>query len=168
MWRKDGEAYSPKNTVPNVKFGGGSIMIWGFFSAKGVGKISVIYGKTNVQMYKQILQENLMSSIDSLDLPSGYIFQQDNDSKHTTKSTKKWLSENNVNVLQWPSQSPDFNPIENLGRFLKIQIRKRARANINNLKTICQEEWYKIPINYCEKLIENYRKRLVTVEMNKG
>ena len=41
----DGEAYSPKNTVPAVKFGDGSIMIWGCFSAKGMGKISVIDGK---------------------------------------------------------------------------------------------------------------------------
>ena len=39
LWRKDGEAYSPKNTVPTVKFGGGSMMIWGCFSAKGLGKI---------------------------------------------------------------------------------------------------------------------------------
>ena len=45
--RKDGEAYSPKNTVPTVKFGGGSIMIWWCFSMKGVGKISVIDGKMN-------------------------------------------------------------------------------------------------------------------------
>ena len=96
----------------------------------------------NAQKYKQILHENLMFSVESLELPSDYIFQQDNDPKHTTKSTKKWLSENNVNILQWPSQSPDLNPIENLCQFLKIQIRKRALANINNLKTICQEEWY--------------------------
>ena len=49
VWRKDGEAYSPKNTVPTVKFCGGSIMIWGCFSVKGVGKISVIDGKMNAQ-----------------------------------------------------------------------------------------------------------------------
>ena len=42
VWRKDVEAYSPKNTVPTVKFGGSNIMIWGCFSVKGVGKISVI------------------------------------------------------------------------------------------------------------------------------
>ena len=41
VWRKGGEDYSLKNTVPTVKFGGGSIMIWGCFSVKGVGKISV-------------------------------------------------------------------------------------------------------------------------------
>ena len=89
--RKDGEAYSPKNAVPTVKFGGGSIMIWEYFSAKGVGKISVIMGKMNAQNYKQILQENLMSSVESLDRPSDYIFQQGNDPKQ--KSTNKWSSE---------------------------------------------------------------------------
>ena len=72
--------------VQTVKFGSGSIMIWGCFSAKGVGKISVIDSKMNAQKYKQILQENLMSSVESLELASDYIFQQDND---TAKSTKK-------------------------------------------------------------------------------
>ena len=86
--------------VPTVKFGGGRIMVWGCFSAKGVGKISVIGGKMNARMYKQILPENLISSVESLELPSDYIFQQDNDPKHTAKSTKKWLSENNINALQ--------------------------------------------------------------------
>ena len=116
-------------------------------------------------MYKHILQENLMSSVESFELPSDDIFQQDNDTQHTAKSTKKWLSENNV--LQWPSQSLDLNPIRILCQFLRIQILKRAPANINNLKTKCQEEWYKIPSNYCKKLIENYKKRLVAVEENK-
>ena len=75
VWRKDGKAFSPKNTVPTVKFGGGSIMIWGCFSVKGVGKISVIDGKMNVQKYNQILQKNLMFSVESLEQPSDYIFQ---------------------------------------------------------------------------------------------
>ena len=60
------------------------------------------------------------------------------------------------------------NLIGNLWQFLKIQIQKRAPANINNLKTICREEWYKTPTNYCKKLIENYRERLVAVEVNEG
>ena len=63
LWRKDGEAYTLKNMVPTDKFRGDSIMIWGSFSTKGTGKISVIVGKMNAQMYKQILQENLISSV---------------------------------------------------------------------------------------------------------
>ena len=164
---KDGEVYSPKNTVPTVKFGRGSIMIWGYFSAKGVGKISVIDGKMNAKKYKQILQKILMFSAESLELLSDYIFQQDNDPKNTVKYPKKWLSENNVNVLQWPYHSLDLNSNGKLWRVLKIQIRKRAPVIINNLKTICQEQWYKIPTNYCKKIIRNSRKRLVAVEVNK-
>ena len=49
VWRKDGEAYLLKNTEPTVKFGVGSVMIWGWFSGKGVGKISLIDGKINAQ-----------------------------------------------------------------------------------------------------------------------
>ena len=124
VWRKDGEAYSPKNTVQIVYFGGGSIMVWACFSTKGVEKISVMDGKMYAQKYKQILLENLMASVESLELPSDYIFKQDNDPKHTAKSTK-WLSENNGNVLQWLSQSADLNPIGNLRQFFKIQIRKK-------------------------------------------
>ena len=110
VWRKESEAYLTKNTLPTVNLGAGSIMIWGCFSAKGVGKISVIDGKMNAQKYKQILQENLMSSVKSLELPSDNIFPRDNDPKHTAKSTK-WFSDNNVNVFQCPIQSPDLNPI---------------------------------------------------------
>ena len=79
----------------------------------------------------------------SVELPSDWIFQQDNDPKHIAKSTKKWLAENNLNMLKWPSQSPDLNSIENLWRYLKIQIQLTAPTNIPQLKIICEEEWTK-------------------------
>ena len=168
VWRKDGEVYSPKNTIPTVKFGGGSIMIWGCFSAQGVGNMSVIDGTMNAESYKKILQENLLPLVEKLRLPHDWIFQQDNDPKHTARTTKKWFAENNVHVMQWPSQSPDLNPIENLWRYLKIQIGKRAPTTLRDLRTICQEEWNKIPVNTCKSLVETYRNRLVAVELNKG
>ena len=99
VWRKDGETYAPENTVQTIKFIGGSIIIWRCFLVKGVGEKSAIDGKMNAQKYKKILQENLMSSFESLEFPSDYIFQQDNDQKHRAKSKKKWLSENNVNFF---------------------------------------------------------------------
>ena len=37
VWRKRNAEYNPKNTVPTVKHGGGNLMLWGCFSAKGTG-----------------------------------------------------------------------------------------------------------------------------------
>ena len=152
-----------KNMVPTVKFGRGSIMIWECFPVKGEGKISVIDSKINAQKYKQILQENLMSSVESLELPSDYIFLQDNDPKHTAKSTK-WLSENNVNVLQWPSLSPDLNPIGNW----KFKSEKEHQQTSIIWRQYARKNGTKIPTNSWKKLIENYRKRSMAVEGNKG
>ena len=90
-----------------------------------------------------------------------------NDSKHTAKSTKKWLTDHNVKLLEWSSQSPNLNPIENLWRYLKIQIRSRA-TNVKHLKKVCEEEWNKIPKGTCRALIINYRKILIAVQLSPG
>ena len=67
----------------------------------------VIDGRMNVAMYRDILNRNLHAAAAKLDLPEEWVFQQDNDPKHTAKYTKKWLTDHNVESLEEPSQSPD-------------------------------------------------------------
>ena len=62
---------------------------------------------------------------------------------------------------------PEFESNWELVTIFENSNPKKSTKNINNQKTICQGEWYKMPTNYCKKLIENYRKRLMAVEVNK-
>jgi hypothetical protein len=66
-----------------VKHGGGSIMLWGCFSAAWTGRLVRIEGKMKGAMYREILGEYLLQSAQDLRLGRRFTFQQDNDPKHT-------------------------------------------------------------------------------------
>ncbi|CAJ0915836.1 unnamed protein product [Ranitomeya imitator] len=104
----------------------------------------------------------------ALKMKRGWVFQHDNDPKHTARATKEWLRKKHFKVLEWPSQSPDLNPIENLWRELKVRVAKRKAKNITALEEICMEEWANIPTTVCGNLVKTYRKRLTSVIANKG
>ena len=66
-------------------------MLWGYFSAAGTGRLVRIEGKMNGAKYREMLDENLLQSDQDLRLGRRFTFQQDNDPKHTAKTTQEWL-----------------------------------------------------------------------------
>ena len=85
-------------------------MVWGAFSATGVGILHRIEGIMNKEIYNDLLANVMLPSADILFGRENWIFQQDNDPKHTAKINKDFLIENEVPTLPWPAQSPDLNP----------------------------------------------------------
>ncbi|KAK3508004.1 hypothetical protein QTP70_010151 [Hemibagrus guttatus] len=134
----------------------------------GPGRLIRVKERMNGAMYREILSKNLLPSARALKMKRGWVFQHDNDPKHTARATKEWLRKKHFKVLEWPSQSPDLNPIENLWRELKIRVAQRQPQNITALEEIWMEEWAKLPATVCKNLVVTYRKRLTSVIANKG
>ncbi|KAI4898585.1 hypothetical protein NFI96_033238 [Prochilodus magdalenae] len=93
----------------------------------------------------------------ALKMGCGWVFQHDNDPKHTARITKEWLRKKHIKVLEWPSQSPDLNPIEDLWRGLNLRVSQRQPRNLADLEEICVVEWAEIPAAVCAHLVKNYR-----------
>uniref|UniRef100_A0A8C6WRL2 Tc1-like transposase DDE domain-containing protein n=1 Tax=Neogobius melanostomus TaxID=47308 RepID=A0A8C6WRL2_9GOBI len=94
---------------------------------------------------------------------------QDNDPKHTAKATQEWFKQKQGNVLEWPSQSPDLNPIEYLWLDLKRAVHARYPRNLPELEQLSsKEKWSKIAVCRCARLIETYPHRLRAVIAAKG
>ncbi len=60
------------------------------------------------------MEHFMLPSADQLFKDADFIFQQDLAPAHTAKSTKSWLNDHGVSVLDWPANSPDLNPRESM------------------------------------------------------
>lgn len=168
VWRKSNEELLSKHIKPSVKHGGGSVMVWGSFSAAGPGSLHFIEGIMDQKAYLEILKANLPISKEKLGLSNSYYFYQDNDPKHKAYSVRSWLLYNCPHVMETPPQSPDLNPIENLWNHLDNKVREHHISSKPELKRILLQEWERIEPSFCRKLVESIPKRLEKVIEAKG
>jgi transposase len=98
------------------------------------------------------------------------LFQHDNDPKHTAKVVKEYLKNARFEVLEWASQSPDVNPIENLWDQVKDQLeaRKDRPTSLPELFEMVKEEWQKVPLSFIQNLVDSMPRRCQMVVEAKG
>ncbi len=141
------------------------ILAWGRFC---------IQGKTSLYCFSEIMDANLYVEIVERHIPEinqmlgdDWRFQQDNDPKHTSRIAKTFLNDNVPEVMDWPSNSPDLNPNENLWNIVKTNVEKRMPDNHGDLEQFMKEEWGKIPDSVLINLVNSMKTRCeLVIEKN--
>ena len=155
---KANEAPTNETTQKTVKHGGGNVMIWGCFGNGQVGNIKRIQSTMDQHVYHSILTHHAIPSGRRIFGDGNWIFQQDNDPKHTSKKCSRYL-ENKVRtkkikeVMDWPAQSPDLNPIELLWDEMDRSLKDFKPSNKDELYEKLVEVWRNVSAKTLEKLV---------------
>ncbi len=88
---------------------------------------------------------------------------------HTAASTKKIIADNNISVQpDWPGNSPDLNPIENIWGMMKLEVYRKQYTNLDELKAAVEAEWQRIPVTTLRNCMLSIPRRLGKVVKLKG
>lgn len=172
-WKHKDDPLRPHNYQTQLKGGGGSMMVWGCMTSSGVGYACRIDEyPMNSELYTHILATSYKETLEYFGLSNEeVIFQQDGDTKHTSKHTKKWLADNGIRYIEdWPANSPDLNPIEHLWRHVKLKLDAydTKPKNMGELWDRFDKEWNTFTKDDIKKYYESMPKRIQAVIKAKG
>lgn len=144
--------------------GGGSIMIWAAFSRRGKSQMAILEGNQNSEMYVNTIRRYLLPFARDL-YEEDYIFQQDNAAIHSSRYTEAELRGLNIDIMDWPSKSPDLNPIENLWGILVREVYANGKQYDDKtaLKNAILAAWDNIQLSTLEKLVDSMNRRCCEV-----
>uniref|UniRef100_A0A9J8CU48 Tc1-like transposase DDE domain-containing protein n=1 Tax=Cyprinus carpio carpio TaxID=630221 RepID=A0A9J8CU48_CYPCA len=167
VWRKRGEAHNPRFLRSSVKFPQ-SVMVWGAMSSAGVGPLCFLRSKVNAAVYQEVLEHFMLPAADQLYGDADFIFQQDLAPAHSAKASSTWFKDHGIPVLNWPANSPDLNPIENLWGIVKRKMRYARPKNAEELKATIRATWALITPEQCHRLIDSMPRCIAAVIQAKG
>ena len=117
--------------------------------------------------YIQILQDHLIRNARK-QFVRRWRLLQDNDPKHKSRVVKKFLDEEVPEVIDWPSNSSDANPIENRWSVIKRRVEKRRPSNLNELNKFFHDEWNKVDMLIINNLIKSMKSRCLALIESEG
>jgi transposase len=165
--RGPGEEYLLKNLKPTFKSGRTSISVWGCFMGKEKGPLVVLPkgARMNQQLYTDlILKPHFIPFYKKMVRKYGrdVVLQEDGAKFHFAPIPTKYKDKMKVKRLDWPPQSPDLAPIENLWKIQKDHVsgRRHRIRNIEEMEVAVLSEWHKIPEETCYKLAASMHTRM--------
>lgn len=157
--------------VTAKKGGGGKMLLWGCVTNEGVGDLSWIPGTINSEKYVDVLQSYVLQSWDYYGLDRRkLIFQHDNASVHTAQVVKNFLNKSNIDVLEWPPNSPDLNIIEHVWAHVNRELDryKERPTDMDELWERVQDIWTHIPLEFIQELYRSIPRRVEQLYRRRG
>lgn len=168
IWLRSDPDFPSEAFTPSVQQGGISVMFWGCFSRYARGPLLELKGKQDSGNYLNLIQNVVENELDNSDVP--LIFMQDNCSIHKAKPVMDYFSHKNIELLDWPPQSPDLNPIENVLAIIKQKLWAKNTPPTTRMELIDQvfEIWESLDDKLWERLSDSFPKRIDQVISRKG
>ena len=143
-------------------------MVWGAFAYGGKADLHIFPKGQSVtkDVYLSLLDEKLA---DCFGATGAEVLQQDGAPCHTAQLVKHWLRDSEVEVIpDWPPNSPDISPIENLWAIIKTKIREEDTSSLEKLEAALRRAWSAVPPSTLQKLADSLPDRLADVRKRKG
>lgn len=168
--RRPNERYAQCNIRETTLFNGGSVMVWGgiSFTAK-TDLVSLRGGSLNSRRYiTDILSEHVIPFAPYIG--NNFLLMHDNAKPHTARIVDEYLQEVNVETLNWPSRSPDLNPIEHLWDILGRRLRDRQPPplSLDDVEQMLIQIWNEIDQDQIRSLISSMQRRCEAVIRSRG
>ncbi|CAF1312566.1 unnamed protein product [Rotaria sordida] len=143
------------------------VHVWGAVSVKGVLTCHTFRCNLDGPYYVHILKNFLLPAA-RRQFHWNWRLQQDNDPKHRSNICKQFIRKNVPELLDWPSNSPDVNPIENIWSIVKRKVEKRKPKNTDELELFLAEEFKNTDINVVKNCVMSMKNRCLSLISSKG
>lgn len=143
--RRSNEKFMDECIAPTIKHPP-SVMVWSCISNKGPGDMYFVEGTMNAEQYLRVLKTRLLPQIRKwFHRDPNVIFMHDGAPCHKAKVITAFLEAKKIAVLDWPGNSPDLNPIENIWALLKDEASKFNPTTKEQLITVLKQVWNECP-----------------------
>jgi len=171
VWRDSQSKFAAKNLVLTFKSGCVLTMVWGSFFGNKKGSLVVFPPCQHkaVEFIEKIYKKHLIPFLTRVNLNHHLTLMEDNSPIQNACASKAFLAEKSIRKIEWPAQSPDLNPLENVWFILKSNIQQLYQPRtVPEMHEALQQAWADFPTSTLDHLVESMPKRVSAVIKAEG
>ena len=165
VWRRRNQRFLNAHIAQLDRYGGGSLMVWAGISVQGKTDFHVLQnGTLTAVRYRDEILDPIVRPYAGAIGPH-FILMDDNARPHRAHLVDQYLDNESIERMEWPSRSPDLNPIEHVWDMIgrAVYARVNPPCMLAELGQALQEEYDRIPQQKIRNLICSTRRRCQAV-----